>query len=184
MGSDYYADDNNNYAMDEYYDDDIDYNQYDNLYDDEDEDMDSLYYSDIDYDDDDEDAYDAYDDDFNIEDYADIIDQIDDPTLLQFIFEFGGHHHDDIEEDHELIGDSPDEQACAKANDKDNNGFIDEHEMIGFLQCLKGAAGGYDGPDADKTVSAQEMKCGMAVDKNHNGKIDKEEMDAFEACLG
>ena len=56
--------------------------------------------------------------------------------------------------------------------------------MPKFLACLKGAAGGYDGPDPDKTVSMSELKCGMAVDKNNNGVIDADEMKAFEACLG
>merc|ERR1712129_525956 len=176
--------------MEEYYDDADE--QYDNLYsnandnDYDDEAMDDYYYDDDDdmyADDDNAYAYNAYDDDFddfNIEDYADIIDQIDDPTLLQFIFEFGNHHNNAME-DGEI---SPEELACAKQHDTDKNGIIDENEMIGFLGCLKGAAGGYDGPDADSTVSPQEMKCGMATDKNHNGKIDKDEMAAYEACLG
>ena len=101
---------------------------------------------------------------------------------MQFIFEFGDHHHYDEDSEDEHV--SPAELACAKTVDKNGNGIIDDGEMVPFLMCLKGAAGGYDGPDADKTVSPQELKCGMAVDKNHNGKIDKEEMPAFEACLG
>merc|ERR1712176_442853 len=48
---------------------------------------------------------------------------------------------------------SPAEQMCAEKNDANNNGKIDDEEMVQFLACLKGAAGGYDGPDNDKTVS-------------------------------
>jgi len=76
------------------------------------------------------------------------------------------------------------EQQCGAEFDENKNGVIDKEEMPKFLACLKGAAGGYDGPDPDKTVSMAELKCGMAVDKNNNGVIDKDEMKAFEACLG
>merc|ERR1711933_142476 len=131
-----------------------DYDQYD------DEQYDDIINNDDYYADDD-------DDDFNIEDYADLIDQIDDPTLLQFIFEFGDSHHYEHGHESEEEEVSPAELACAKEHDKDGNGIIDETEMVPFLMCLKGAAGGYDGPDADKSVSAAELKCGMAVDVNH-----------------
>ena len=76
--SEYYDDDAYDANMEEYYDDDDESEQYDNLYDDDNDDEEDIdYYSDNDYYDDAED--DTFDDEFNqiLEDYADVIDQID-----------------------------------------------------------------------------------------------------------
>jgi len=84
-------------------------------------------------------------------------------------------------DDDETVSDE--EAACGKIADANGDGQITGAEKRAFINCLKGARGGFDA-DGDGEVTEQEMRCGLQSDTNNNGKIDASEVAEFEQCLG
>ena len=70
----------------------------------------------------------------------------------------GTEQWEESNDDDETVSDE--EAACGKVVDANGNGRVDPAEKRAFIACLKGTRGGYDGPDADSAVSAEELRSG------------------------